>query len=430
MSNRSVIPAFRASVGDWQYYICVMKYAEVARSVGFAHELNANKSIDMLIQRGIGDRTEEITQYLLRSDHRFLGALIIAAYGGDPKYSTLTMERTEDFTEGMDENFGVLSFDQSQSYFALDGQHRLRAIKDAVKRDPSLGSEDICVIMVSHFDTEKGREKTRRLFTNINRNAKVTTAAENIVLDEDDGSAIITRRLLLEHPFFREEGRVKVFSKIRDDGTMKPAGKNVPPGDKLAITSIGTLYDLVKILTFGLDKTVREARQRPSPEILDESYEIVADRLISLFDQATDLKEQLQKADNARMLRAPKGHEASGHPFMRPVIQQAVVQVARDAAEQGQSWGDTISRLRDLDWKLGSAPWIAVYNTSNNKMVTAKENKKLLEDLLRLSLVPSAKARVKDARRDFKDIRGMPYPHSEDEMVSRLIEMQPEQASS
>ena len=50
-----------------------------------------------------------------------------------------------------------------------------------------LREERICVLLVAHNDDEAGRLRTRRLFTNINKNAKATTAGENIALDEDDG---------------------------------------------------------------------------------------------------------------------------------------------------------------------------------------------------------------------------------------------------
>ena len=52
MANRTLIPAFEAKVGDWKYYICSMKYAEVARQVGFAYEMGGNKDLNSLIQRG------------------------------------------------------------------------------------------------------------------------------------------------------------------------------------------------------------------------------------------------------------------------------------------------------------------------------------------------------------------------------------------
>ena len=100
------------------------------------------------------------------------------------------MDDPDGMLAGIDREFGVLTLDGTQQYVALDGQHRLRAIKDAVKADPEIGQEDICIIMVAHYNTDEGKLRTRRLFTNINRNAKATTGAENIVLDEDDGAAI------------------------------------------------------------------------------------------------------------------------------------------------------------------------------------------------------------------------------------------------
>ncbi len=37
MSNKTFIPAFQCKVGDWQYYICMMKYAQLSREVRFAY---------------------------------------------------------------------------------------------------------------------------------------------------------------------------------------------------------------------------------------------------------------------------------------------------------------------------------------------------------------------------------------------------------
>ena len=67
MSNKTFIPAFQCSVGDWKYYICMMKYGEVARQVEFAYELSGKSELGQLIRRGISDRTKGITEYLLKS---------------------------------------------------------------------------------------------------------------------------------------------------------------------------------------------------------------------------------------------------------------------------------------------------------------------------------------------------------------------------
>src|SRR5262249_40621674 len=180
MSNRTLIPVLGCSVDTWRYYICRMKYAEVNREFQFAHELGSNAELGQIIQRGISARTKDITQYLLKSLHRFLGELVVAAWGGEPQYTPLQMDNPERMLKGLDREFGVLTFDGTQAYFVLDGQHRLRAIKDALKQNPDLGKEDICVPIVTHYDTADGRMRTRLLFSNINRNAKQTEQAENI----------------------------------------------------------------------------------------------------------------------------------------------------------------------------------------------------------------------------------------------------------
>ncbi len=430
MSNKTFIPAFRAKVGDWQYYICIMKYGEVARQVGFAHEMGGNKDLNSLIQRGITDRTAAITQYLLRSEHRFLGALIVAAYGGEPTYISVGMQDPDGMLSGIDQGFGVLTFDGTQSYFALDGQHRLRAIKDAITQNPDLGKEDICVIMVSHYDTPDGKIKTRRLFTNINRNAKATTAAENIALDVDDGVAIVTRRLLTDHPWLRETGVVKVFTRVSEDGDIKLAPPNLGKGEAKAFTTMAALYDMLKELDFGLDSTFSEKGFRPTDEVLDSAYDKLSARLDALIDNCGALRARMRTAKSARDVRAPKHDEGAGHPFMRPVVQKAItkvlgslVQQFSDLDDQETHWKLLVERLSRLTWRMDAAPWIAVYaagEEESGKMITGKDHTELLSELLVAHLAPRSKNSIKNVRKKYQNLKGQPYPVSEEEMFAAI----------
>ena len=420
MANKTFIPALEAKVGDWKYYICMMKYAEVARQVSFAHELGGNRDLGSMIQRGIGDRTKDIVTYLKSSEHRFLGALIIAAWGGQPDYIELEMADPENMLKGVDRGFGVLTFDGTQQYFALDGQHRLSAIKEAIKSRPELGSEDIAVLIVSHYETEDGRERTRRLFTNINRNAKITTAAENIALDEDDGYSVITRRLLEEHPFASQDGRVKVFQSAPSGGDVRMAGNSIAQTDKAAWSSIVVVRDLVQQLWFpGVDGP--DLSDRPSAEEMDAAYDVIAARLSALLVACGDIPAKLAAAASARDVRAPKGMEETGQAFMRPVIQKAVVRVIRQVVSQGQlTFDEAVDRLKALDWQIGQAPWTAVYNTQGKKMISGKDFSDLLLQLLHAHIAPASAQAVKRARRDFKVLRSANYPVSEQSLLANL----------
>lgn len=420
MANKTFIPAFQAHVGDWPYYITVMKYAQVKNQVNFAHELSANKELNKLIQRGLSDRTEEIKKYLLKSDHRFLGAMIVACWQGDPHFTALAMADPDEMLAGIDQGFGVLTMDGTQSFFALDGQHRLRAIKDAVTERPELGSEDICVLLVSHKDTPEGRERTQRLFTNINRNAKATTAAENIALDVDDGYAIVLRDLLSTHGFLSTSGRVKVFSKPPDsEGAFTLAASSIPKTDPQAWSTITVFYELLHSLGFDLDPSMGEQTVRPDEDVLADSSKKLGTRVMDLL-QVSGLLERLETAP-APAVRAPKGAESQGHPFMRPVVQKAVCKAIRSIIDQGLlDWDEILVRLGELDWELGREPWTAVFNVSNGKMITAKENAQLLHDLLLCHLAPTSKAEINRARKEYKEIRGTAYKTPAEELALRL----------
>lgn len=421
MSNRTLIPAFRCSVGDWQYYTCKMKYAEVARQLNFAYELDANPEIQQLAQRGISDRTKGITDYLLNSTHRFLGGLVVAAWGGEPHYTPLSMEDPDGMLRGLDQGFGVLTFDGTQAYFVLDGQHRLRAIKDALKQKPEINGEDICVLIVTHYNTPEGRLRTRRLFSNINRNAKQTGAAENIALDEDDGLAILTRRFLDDHPFLKEDGRVRVILGTTEEGGLRLATGSVPKGDPKAFTTFTVLYDMINYLAVDLASAIRVKTVRPSDEVLDDSYQILSDRIDGLLDSCGDLRNRLLTALSAKDVRAPKNAEENGHAFMRPVVQKAVAKVVANIMEQQlATWDELMERLAELDWKMSAAPWGAVFSVDGSRMLTGKENTELLAELLYVHLAPISMARIKQARKRFKDIRGATYPVSEDQLAKRL----------
>lgn len=422
MTNKTFIPAFKAKVGDWDYYICVMKYAEVARQVGFAYELGGNADLNTLIQRGLSHRTQAIKDYLMKSEHRFLGALLVAAWGGAPQYMSVSMDDPDGVLSGIDKQFGVLTFDGTQQYFALDGQHRLKAIKEALKSNPEIGQEDICVIMVSHYDTEEGKVRTRRLFTNINRNAKATTGAENIVLDEDDGPAIVTRRLITEHPFFSAQGVIKVFIRQGEEGELKLASGNVSQSEKRAFTTIANLYDMVRSLCFGLDPAMQKRDARPSDDVLESAYVTVGQRLDDLLKATGNIRESLLAGMSAKDLRFPKNNEAGGHAFMRPVIQKAVARAAAQIAEQDVlPWNAVMERLSKLPWQIGQAPWTAVFNTSNNKMVTAKENVTLLDDLVYAHVAAPSKQFIINARKEYKQVRGSVYPVSEEDLLINLV---------
>ncbi|MET8170984.1 DNA sulfur modification protein DndB [Streptomyces clavifer] len=424
MPSKTFVPAFEAKVGNWTYYSCLMSYAQVAREISFAHELGGNSDLGTMIQRGVGSRTKEITDYLLTNENRFLGAIIIAVWGGDPNYLSVSMDsESQAVLQGVDRNFGVLTFDGTQQFFALDGQHRLKAIKDAIKQNPELGSEDINVIVVPHFNTTDGRRRTRRLFTNINRNAKSTNAQENIALDEDDSFAILTRRLLDEDPFLSRDKVVLVFKKVGEDGELILAPRPISSGPSWS--SISVLYDIVKEIGFNLPCASGQSKQRVADDLLDQSFEVLTLRLQEMLDACGNLRQRYLASLAPKDLRAPKGRDGAGHPFMRPAIQVQVARVVRHLLEQEfLEWPEIMKRLAALDWKMTAAPfssmWIETPENPRSKGKMASANTQILHDLLLVHLAPRSKAQISRALRAYLDVMKTKYPVPAEELFELL----------
>jgi DNA sulfur modification protein DndB len=333
------------------------------------------------------------------------------------------MEDPEGLLSGLDREFGVLTLDGSHQFFALDGQHRLRAVKYAIKKTPEIGKEDIAILLVPHFDTEEGRRRTRRLFTNINRNAKTTTVAENIALDEDDGFAIVTRQLLNDHPFLSKAGVVKIFMKAPGtDGELKLAGNQISRSDPTAWTTIVTLYDILRHLSFDLPSAMLNPAARPSDEDLEEAAKKLASRIDDLLKTCGSLDKALTSAQSARDIRAPKNDEGKGHPLMRPVIQKAVARAAQLLIEEQKalSWKDFLKGLSDIDWRMEEAPWSSVFIPGRGTIQAGKDFTDLLLQLLLVHLAPTSRQEIKRARKAYRDLKGTMYPTSEDALAANL----------
>ena len=75
-----------------------------------------------------------------------------------------------------------------------------------MRENNELKREEVSVIFVSHRNrSRRNGTNATPVFTTLNRYAKPVKKSEIISLDEDDTIAIVTRKLVDEHPLFRDE---------------------------------------------------------------------------------------------------------------------------------------------------------------------------------------------------------------------------------
>ena len=371
----NLYPALIANMGEWKYYITMMRIADIANEIGFASEFGADQSqVDVLgqaRQRVLDDKRakKQITDFL-RKDYRFFSSLVVAAIEGNPEFFPVDVSGDSVGGvfkgSGIDESFGVLRFDASLKLYALDGQHRLMAIKHLLESDnipQGFEDEKMCVIMVIRRESEVEiyNRDYRRLFTSLNRHAQKTKNYTNIILDEDDVYAILTRRLISEHEFFRDKDNKESKSiKVKIDKS------NLVASDS-HFTTLETLYNMVKTLLLTNHrqsdpewKKINKAA-RPDEGKLDDLYKELSNYWQSILLAMPDLKKNPQDMRNEKH-----------HLFFRPIGQKMMASLVRfmlneefdDSSRQSvDKMKNALSPLGKIDWSIQSYPWRRIAST-------------------------------------------------------------------
>lgn len=377
-----VLPALRGIMGDWVYYSCLMSLDEVSKRVSYASEIHSNKKLSGMIQRSLkAVRSEQISDYLSNQDERFFNSLVIATYGGQPNWtgldnisSSARKEFVGELSEETVNSVGFLSLDGSEKLFALDGQHRLsgikKAIADGLNQDPP---DDLSVIFVAHKTTKKGLQRTRRLFTTLNKTAKPVSKGDIIALDEDDVMAICVRKLIEETSLFQEERIAFV------------ASNNMPVTNFKSLTTIGNLYDILVILFTSVEtnlklKKTELQRSRPDDAKLQQYFEL-SQRFFKHMGKNFEELGEFLSADNSekvvRMYRGSHGGDALFRPIGLAVITEVIAHLSKNRTME-----ESIKLAGKLNTSLSTEPFEGLMWDSASKRIDNSKKVTLRETLL------------------------------------------------
>ncbi|MDP1991649.1 MAG: DNA sulfur modification protein DndB [Syntrophales bacterium] len=219
MSSTWKTPCLRGVIGDWVYYSTLMSAKQISARVITAKEIREAKALDDYLQRKLKPRVTKIATYLRKRDDRFFSSIILGVFGGLPDwieldFSTIGQKLEITNLTPIEESFGLLIFYGTEKMFAIDGQHRIEGIKAAAKNNPDRFEHDeYPVLLVAHRDDANGKVRTRRLFCDINKNAVAVSEGDKVVIDEDELSAIVTRRIYAEYPYFGSGREIAVTEK-------------------------------------------------------------------------------------------------------------------------------------------------------------------------------------------------------------------------
>lgn len=377
-----LIPAIKGKIGNTEYFETTMRVRDLVQAVRRPSELDewANFSIEERMQRELDDKRvrEQIVPYLTRNEDRFFGSIIVLVYKGE-----VTFENIADLKISVPgayranaSRIGFVTIDGG-SLIVLDGQHRLAALKsiyepkqEGVTYGPyvqDINDDEVCVIFLTHEDPVK----TRRIFNTVNRYAKQTSRGDNIITSEDDGYAIVTRRLLRDdQPLGNREVNGKPFEVVNwKSNTLTTRSKQ--------LTTISAVYETAQII---LGSNHYLAQTRPDESKLDEDTETIATVWKQILSGIDAYRDALENPETIPSMRDESG--ASSLLF-KPAAQIALVRGLWTATFKNRlSLSEAIARANQIDWRMQSPIWEGVLIKASGAIDAGSESKTRAANLI------------------------------------------------
>jgi DNA sulfur modification protein DndB len=398
------IPAIRAKIGTWEYYVTTLTFEQVDRFVSKVDdELHKSESLNELIQRSITNNYLSIKDYIINQKELFFNALVLAVYDDYPNWREIEFKYDGEETYQM----GLLEFPGNHKIFPVDGQHRVEGIKAALKEKPELGTQRIAAIFIGHKNDPEGMQRSRRLFSTLNRYAKPVTMDDIIALDEDDCVAIVTRELLESFDLF-------VGKRV-----TKSKNKAIPDNDKESFTSIITLYQCNRELLkqFRAERKItnpnpirdkvkleKYLKFRPNEEELTLFNKYCFDAWAA-FKESFDTVNAFLDSEDEQPALSYRNKDAGGNLLFRPIGLLPLIQASIEV--QKRTGGDLSSifrRFNMVEMTISVEPWKNVLWNPNERtmiMSPAPTVKLILLYMYGLEIIKASE--VSDLKKKYAD---------------------------
>lgn len=374
------IAAIKGKMGIWTYYVTAIRFEDITKYVSqITKEISNNDNFSNMLQRAITDNVDGIKDYILNQKERFFNALVLAIYDGKPEWFELEVEVEEYKTYSV----GVLELSGNEIIFPVDGQHRVEGIKKALEENPGLANEKVPVILIGHQNTTEGKQRTRRLFSTLNRRARKVNDNELIALDEDDVVAVATREIIESNELFAGNRLVNV------------GNKNIASSNHVAFTSIIELYQCNRII-FGFITSQEGLKKKDKEQLLlyrpdndvTEKYVKKINEFWHLMQNTIPSLKQYISAEENEIQELHYRDEEGGNLLFRPIaLTQYITALCEYMQKEDCNVCNAISEFNKIPLTIQKKPWINILWTQDNK-INGRIRKKEVKNMMLYCVKP------------------------------------------
>ena len=355
------LPALRGKFGSTEFFLITMKASEFVRTVMIPRDMEGweQLSVEEKFQRDINYKRvkEKMAPYLATDPDRFFGAFIVTV----KNHETMTFSSLNELNllknnvllpDSFGTDLGVLILD-GQMLIPLDGQHRLAALKMAItgkdEKDQEISdvpvSTDVGNDYVTAILVRDDIQKSRKIFNKVNRYAKPTSAADNLITSDDDGIAVICR----EH----------IVGAIIDSRIVKTSSGNTLTPSAKEFTTLNTIYKISKRLVEVETNTRVNTDQLPSPAELQIWRKSIVEFWEHLIELQPYRQSIIEPSDAMDQRRAEiRGRFLCCKPIVMEALAEAIFIMRYSSAEERPSLEKLVNHLDSINWDRDNDMWI------------------------------------------------------------------------
>ena len=260
-------------------------------------------------------RIPAIKNYILNNPEDYTFSSLTASVDG-------TMKFTPAASLGEDGKLGRLYINMDSRLLINDGQHRRKAIEEALKENPDLGHEMISVV----FFQDDGLKRSQQMFSDLNKNAVKPTKSLNILYDHRDKFSQFIVDLV---------GSVDVF-----EGRVELEKTSISNRSTNAFTLNGIADASLRLI--GLRKSRKPTEDEK--KLIKEFWETVSKNI-------PEWQLLIQGKINSSELRKNFVHTNTNCLNAIGIAGQIIIEQNPD------SWKDVLKNLKDIDWSRASSDW-------------------------------------------------------------------------
>ena len=411
----STLPAFRGSFGSTEFFVLTMKAGEFVRSMTIPKELEEweDLSPEEKFQREINYKrvATHIAPYLAHDEDRFIGAFIVEVRGDQEMEFESLVDAGIKFPKALPNSlmnqFGILYLSGSEVMIPLDGQHRLAALefaisgKDERKNDikgitpnPKV-AEDTCTIILIRHDLEKAR----KIFNKVNKYAKPTSKADNLITDDSDYIAVITREVIVGDMIPRR--------------LVKTGSSNTIPANAPEFTTLATLYEINLRIEDVYTGKKPDLTKTPRPEdksLAIQNLKAFWQDFIQIQAYSNSLADSSEAGDQRRI--DIRKNSLACRPIVQRVLAETILELQIGDGEKNKlSVQEAVSRINKVDWNPDNPLWQGVLLFGEKIIAGASPLKFAVRVVAYLLGQPLDEQELKKLKKDFEtNIPGRSLP--------------------